>query len=301
MKKIILLCLMSIHLFSNDTVYVENEKLVDGRYKDRIYTGYITVDGIPHGKGNLKCKDNSEKYEYTDVEFINGKAKSGKWKSCKPEYTKYWDAKYTREYEGVFGDFDNFDLPVPPNQSNLKLIFEKGSDIYSIEGLYEYKQDGTPGTMSHSIRERIIGKGIAKGITISCEFVIHERAKCYKGDLSFKYTDGPSFQGYLLDMDENLIEGILSWDDGTTHNYKGKWTSDQISKLKERLDKVNKTKSSNSNDNIVLDKKVHPEEKHIEKIKVTDKKIIIEEGKDSSNVKNNQTESINQKPVDMEK
>lgn len=40
MKKIVLFAFVYLNIFSNDTIYVENYKLDNGRYKDQIYAGW---------------------------------------------------------------------------------------------------------------------------------------------------------------------------------------------------------------------------------------------------------------------
>ncbi len=249
MKKIMLMLLICINLLANDTVYVENYQLDVGRYKDRIYSGYINIDGFPSGKGNLMCKDNPKIYEVENGEFIDGKIKSGKWRSCYTYKSKFFNnVSYYQTYEGIFGNYDNFNLRVPLDKSKVTLIFTGNNEFNKLEGLYEYKQDGVPnGGLGFSLREQITGTMIRKKglISLTCKFVLHKELRCYEGKLSFLYDNGLAFNGYLTNSNKLMIDGTLTWADGSSHEYKGEWSTKILNKLKDRLDAIQKTKSIN--------------------------------------------------------
>ena len=144
--------------------------------------------------------------------------------------------KKYQTYEGIFGNYDNFNLRVPLDKSKVTLIFTGNNEFNKLEGLYEYKQDGVPnGGLGFSLREQITGTMIRKKglISLTCKFVLHKELRCYEGKLSFLYDNGLAFNGYLTNSNKLMIDGTLTWADGSSHEYKGEWSTKILNKLKE--------------------------------------------------------------------
>lgn len=215
--------------------------------------------------------------EYENAEFVDGKIYQGKWKSCLRYKSDFWDTWYVKNYEGIFGDYDDFDKPVPPNKSKVTFTFPKDDKFLSLEGVYEYRQHGRPGRFGYAIKEIITGtlKRTEGLIELNCEFVLHDGLRCYEGDISFAYDDGLTFKGFLTGSGSLEIDGVLSWKDGTTYPYNGEWSVDKITKLKKRLDIVNKRnrkEEAKTKPNLVQPEKIKSIKEYNPEVAIDDKK-----------------------------
>lgn len=239
----IVVCVLSLKLCANDLLRVEDYKLDNGRYEGQLYTGYINIDGLPIGQGIVMCKDFPDKVEY-DAQFKNGVAISGKVNKCENYLARYKKfGEYNLHYEGPLGNVKDEDKQLYMNNYRMELTFLHSTILDRLEGTYIYPAKG-----EHSIKGVMIFKKGGKLKNIIGEFVIPSIV--IKNGLFSYESEDHKFVGIIKDgydvpwPNNGDIEGVITWNDGVSYKYKGKWDFEKISNLKKRLDIVSSNKKN---------------------------------------------------------
>lgn len=267
MIRVIVLITLSLKLFSYDLIPVENYILEDGKYKGQMFTGNITIDGLPEGQGTLMCKHDKNILNYKGF-FKHGKIVKGYERKCTAT-TDSTGITFFIHYDGEFKDGG-----IWVDGGKMKLIVDTiprsmagptyPSELENRMAFFGLKEvSGIHRDARSSGKRHFKGIGWPRFILDEAVFIFNndlkgiKKRKCRveKRDLKFcidgvfyqEWNSGLIFDGYINETANTgtYYDGTFIWPDGTEYSYKGKkWLdSKKRSSIKKRLDLVNKRKS----------------------------------------------------------